>query len=121
MNEKTIIVKQGSVGSFLRGIAVGVALAMLFAPRSGRETRGMISEKGNEIKDKAFDAAKNTRERAQTIVTDARDKFGATVKSAADNVRQTADNVRQTGDMSKSQLKRELAISEDIENPEFPL
>jgi gas vesicle protein len=123
MDERTIIVRQGSVGSFLRGIAVGAALALLLAPRSGRETRDIITEKGYEIKDKAYevkdkavDVAKNTRDRAQTMVVDARDKFGASVKSASQSI-----GMGQGEDKDKEQLKRELAISEEFENREFPL
>ena len=36
--------------SFLRGMAFGGLLVYLFAPRSGAETRQMLSERGNDLK-----------------------------------------------------------------------
>ena len=36
--------------SFLRGMAFGGLLVYLFAPRSGAETREMLAQKGNDIK-----------------------------------------------------------------------
>lgn len=36
------------VASFVTGLGVGAALAMLFAPRSGEDTREILSEKAAE-------------------------------------------------------------------------
>jgi gas vesicle protein len=111
MDEKTIIVKQGGgFGSFLRGLVIGAAIAFLVAPRSGEETRQMLTEKGVEFKDKAVDMAKDTRDRAQGIVSDARSKIEDTVK-----------NVKEQTPDSTKELKRELEIEEEINNPNFNL
>lgn len=37
----------------LVGAALGVAIGMLYAPHSGRETRAMLREKAGEVKDRA--------------------------------------------------------------------
>jgi gas vesicle protein len=42
-----------AVLSFLTGTAIGAALALLLAPRSGRETRELIAEYGTEFKERA--------------------------------------------------------------------
>lgn len=44
-----------AVLSFLTGTAIGAAVALLLAPRSGRETREIIAEYGTEVKDRAVD------------------------------------------------------------------
>lgn len=36
--------------SFLRGMALGGLLVYLFAPRSGAETRQMLAQRGNDLK-----------------------------------------------------------------------
>ncbi len=48
--------------AFLIGAAAGAAVALLFAPASGKDTRDFISEKAREGRDKAAEAAKQARE-----------------------------------------------------------
>ena len=40
-----------SVGFFLAGLGIGAVLALLFAPRSGKETREFIVQKAEEGRD----------------------------------------------------------------------
>jgi gas vesicle protein len=51
----------GSLGiiGFLSGVAVGAALGVLFAPKSGRELRGDIAEAGGNAKEKLNDLIDN--------------------------------------------------------------
>jgi gas vesicle protein len=58
----------------LVGAAVGVALGFLYAPRSGKEMRAMIREKGSEAWDRADEIIKEAEERAKRIIEDARGK-----------------------------------------------
>lgn len=116
MDERTIVVKKNSVGSFLQGVIIGAAIAMLMAPRSGRETRDILGEKGSEFRDKAVNIAKDTRDRAQVYISDARNKVEESVKG----VKQGVQEHRPEGN-KEQQLKRELEISEDINNPIHPL
>jgi gas vesicle protein len=109
MNERTIIVKQGSFGSLLRGVIIGAAIGLLFAPRSGRETRDMLAQRSNTIKDKAVDMANDTRNRAQNVIDDTRNKIQDSMK-----------NITQGSGMSKKELERDLEIMEDINNPNYP-
>jgi gas vesicle protein len=48
--------------AFLVGAAAGAAVALLFAPASGKDTREFISEKAREGRDKATEAARQARE-----------------------------------------------------------
>ncbi|MDA8164163.1 MAG: YtxH domain-containing protein [Desulfobacteraceae bacterium] len=53
-----------AVLSFLTGTAIGAAVALLLAPRSGRETRAMIKEYGTELTDRAVEEVRGRSEDA---------------------------------------------------------
>jgi gas vesicle protein len=48
--------------AFTLGALAGAAVALLYAPHAGRETREMLNEKARESKEKAAEAARQTRE-----------------------------------------------------------
>lgn len=48
--------------AFLLGAAAGAAVALLFAPASGKDTREYLSDKAREGRDKAAEAARQARE-----------------------------------------------------------
>ena len=56
------------------GAAVGLALGFLYAPRSGKEMRAMIREKGGEAWERADEIIKEAQERAKKIIDEARGK-----------------------------------------------
>jgi gas vesicle protein len=58
----------------LVGATVGLALGFLYAPRSGREMRALVREKGEETWHKADDIVKEAEARAKKIIEDARGK-----------------------------------------------
>jgi gas vesicle protein len=59
--------------SFLMGGLTGAALAMLFAPRSGRETREMLGEKLREGADRGRELKDRVASRGREMVDDAAD------------------------------------------------
>lgn len=70
--------------SFVIGMGAGAAIAMLFAPRSGDETRAMLSEKAREgrrfaerrareIRDMAGDKAAQLRDMASDVAERGKD------------------------------------------------
>ena len=60
---------QAGTGFFLGlmlGAVVGAAVALLYAPQPGTETRHMVKEKALEIKEKAARAANRIKESADS-------------------------------------------------------
>jgi gas vesicle protein len=67
---------------FLTGIIIGATVAVLFAPKSGKDTRQFISEKTQQGKDAVtetgkdvVDASKEMFDRGRKLVEDAADLF----------------------------------------------
>jgi gas vesicle protein len=61
----------GIILSFLLGALSGAALAMLFAPRSGRETREMLGDKLRETADRGRRLGEQAVDRGREILEDA--------------------------------------------------
>jgi gas vesicle protein len=55
----------GYLGWFFLGGMIGAAAALLMAPKTGRETRELLTERGNEV-----------AKRAQAMATDAQGRAG---------------------------------------------
>lgn len=55
------------IGWFLLGIGVGVAVGMLYAPKSGRDTREYISQKAAQGKDAAAAAGRDVADRSRDM------------------------------------------------------
>jgi gas vesicle protein len=71
-----------NIGWFVAGAVVGMTAAILLAPKSGRETRHIISEKTKEGKEAvaetgkdAFDRSKEMIDKGRQLVEDAADLF----------------------------------------------
>jgi gas vesicle protein len=82
--------------AFLVGAAVGAGLALLYAPRSGRETRHQLSASAHRLREKANDAygtvsarARETADRARGVASDVQSKGKYVVDRARDAYRQT--------------------------------
>jgi gas vesicle protein len=58
---------------FLVGLGVGALVGILFAPKSGEETREFLTKKADEGKDYAQRKAKELRERADELIERSKD------------------------------------------------
>ena len=63
----------GVILSFLLGGLTGAALAILFAPRSGRETRDLLGEKIREGAERGREFRERVTEKGREILDDASD------------------------------------------------
>jgi len=98
-DEPAVIIERhsGGVGTFLLGIAVGAAAALLLAPQSGAATR-------REIRRGARRAKRAARDLAGDITTSVNDTF----EQARGRVEQGIDTARQAIDLKKRQVSRAM-------------
>jgi gas vesicle protein len=65
----------GYLGWFFFGAALGAAAALLVAPRTGRETRELLAERGNEVARRAQVLANEAQGRAGEWLDKSRELF----------------------------------------------
>jgi gas vesicle protein len=74
--KEVTMANRDELGVFAIGVLVGgltaAAVALLFAPQSGEETRALIKEKSIELRDQAQQTADEALARAEAIAADAR-------------------------------------------------
>jgi gas vesicle protein len=58
----------GFFAGLMMGAIVGAAIALLYAPQPGTETRRMVKEKALEVKEKAAKAASKIKESVSTVI-----------------------------------------------------
>jgi len=61
------------LGFFLAGLGIGAILALLFAPRSGKETRDYIAQRAEEGRDFVKTKAEELRKQAEGAVEKGKD------------------------------------------------
>ena len=118
--------KKSNAGKFVLGAAVGAALGLLFAPKSGKETRRIIKEKASDLLAKAKEIdvievrdeiaektsikdldkekvlkiakkkAKDLKKHAEDLVAYTKDKATPVVEKAAEELREKAVDVTKT-------------------------
>ncbi|HNR12001.1 MAG TPA: YtxH domain-containing protein [Thermodesulfobacteriota bacterium] len=92
--------------SFISGGIVGAALGVLFAPRSGLETREMIKEQADEACVRIRDAADTIIERAEELAATGRGKWG----DAREVVHASVERV-------KDSLNKKIEEAAEIDKP----
>lgn len=59
---------RGDVSCFLLGVGVGIGIGLLFAPKSGEETRGMLKTKAGEGKEYLKQRSSELRDTANDLI-----------------------------------------------------
>jgi gas vesicle protein len=90
--EQTTHAAKPILSGFLVGSVIGAATALLFAPRSGEETRAGIRDKAVELRDQATETVKDTVSQAKSKVSDVKD-----------NVRDKVEGLKQRGKYTVNQ------------------
>lgn len=81
------------VGALVLGLALGAGLALLFAPRTGEETRRDLQRR-----------AKRVGDQAQNFVSEVTGSVGQTIQAAKERVEGRIDSTRQAVDLKRRQV-----------------
>jgi gas vesicle protein len=72
-----MVMSEGNGGSkftyFLAGLGIGAMVALLFAPRSGEETRELLTRKAEEGREYVAGKSKELRKQAEELVEKAKE------------------------------------------------
>jgi gas vesicle protein len=88
------------VSFFLVGLGIGALVGILFAPKSGEETREYLSSKAEEGRDFAQKKARELRERAEDLI-----------ERSKEIMARQKDAISTAVDAGKETYKREAKIS----------
>lgn len=81
------------VGTFLAGLAIGAGIALLFAPRSGEETRRDIERRARKV-----------GTQAQDFVSDVTESVGQRLQTARQGVEDRIDSARNAVELKRRQV-----------------
>lgn len=112
-DEVVVVQQQGSpVGPFLWGLGIGAALALLFAPMSGRELREEIATRGRRLKDVASEKAEELEE----MVRDGYDRARAGLEEGVGTARRKVREGKElAGDVADASKAAALTAREELE------
>jgi gas vesicle protein len=81
------------VGTFVTGLLIGAGLALLFAPRTGIETRRQLQRRARRMGDQA-----------QELVSEVRGSVSETIQAARERVETRIDSTRQAVELKRRQV-----------------
>ncbi len=93
-----------TLAPFLWGAMIGAGIALLFAPRAGRETRETITQGALRLKDAAEDTVRTVQESVTGAVDNVRTQVGGGVQRA----RTAIDAGRTAARESRSDMERRI-------------
>ncbi len=112
-DEPFVVIEQkpAGIGPFVAGLAIGAGLALLFAPKSGEETRRELERRARKVGDQAQDLVSELSGSVGDTIQQAKDRIGSRIDSARDAVdlkRRQVTNAVEAGREAAQQARVEL-------------
>ena len=96
--------RTGDFGTFVWGLLIGAGAALLFAPRSGRETRRELTESATRLRDRAETRVREVQRTVTETVEDARRQ----VEEGIDSARRAVESGREAARTSRDDMERRV-------------
>lgn len=101
--------RTGNFGTFVWGLLLGAAAALLFAPKSGRETRAELTDSAYRLRDEAEGKVREVQDAVNRTVDDVRRQFDEGV----DTARRAVDSGREAARASREEMERRVREGRD--------
>jgi gas vesicle protein len=99
--------RTGNFGTFVWGMLLGAAAALLFAPKSGRETRRELSDSVYRLRDQAEDKVREVQDAVTDTVEDVRRQF----EDGIDTARRAVESGKEAARASREEVERQMRQS----------
>src|SRR5688572_17442027 len=96
--------RSAGFGTFLLGALLGAGVALVFAPRSGRELRSGLTDGVRKLKEGAEETVRNVQESVTGAITGVRDQVVGRVEAARDAFDAGRDAARE----SRAEMERRI-------------
>lgn len=108
--------RTGSFGTFVWGLLLGAGAALLFAPKSGRETRRELGEGVERLRDRAETRARELQRNVNETVDDVRrqvEDVRRQVEEGLDSARRAMESGREAARASRQDMERRVRAGFD--------
>jgi len=112
MNDQDYVSSPRLLASFLGGVAIGYGVALLFAPRTGKETRAMLGDYAQSTGETLSNMARRAADSAKEVAESARQKVGEYAENAGQKAGEYAQKGGEYADKAKGQAR---AASSEVE------
>lgn len=97
------------LSNFFLGLGIGVGVGMLFAPKSGEETRGMLKQKADE-------SLSNLKQKGSSLV----DSAGEYVEKGKHAIQQQKDNLSDAVEAGKQAYRHTVQAGSSVSQGNIP-
>ena len=108
--------RSSGLTAFLIGGLVGGAVALLYAPQSGRKTREFLMTEGQETADKVMKSIREAQESVIKTIDDAQVRMEAMSEETRQRLNRLQEIARNTIDEQKGSLRKGYSSAKDVVN-----
>ena len=107
----------GALGLLTVGALIGAGLALLLAPKTGEETRGLLREKGSDWARRAQEQGSDLARRAKDTVGDAQQKAQGYLGRGKEVLEDTSAQLRAAFEAGRGAMREEVARLRGTDEP----
>jgi len=100
--------------AFLFGGIIGAAIGLLYAPKSGEETRQFLRDESDEMLNKAVTSARDAQESAKSTVKDAQTRLEAFNQETKERLARLQEIAKNTFKEQKESLEKGYSSAREV-------